>query len=350
MKVSTYAAELVETAKKIATPGKGILAADESTNTIGNRFGKIKLRNTYENRAAYRAMLFTAPNLNRYISGVIQFEETLINKLPSGEGLQTFLARQGIIAGIKVDKGLAVLPNNEPYTTGLDGLDERCATYYQVGVRFAKWRAVIKLTGESPSSLAISVNTDALAKYAAICQRNGLVPIVEPEVLADGDHSIDKCAEISKQVYSETFASLHKHGVMLEGILLKPNMITSGMSCKEKASSEEIALRTVEVLASTVPPIVPGIMFLSGGQSEEEASLNLNKINLVEKYFKPWTLSFSYGRALQNSSLNAWAGNNVQAGQKELIRRAAANALATVGKYADEKTTGESLHVSGYSY
>lgn len=350
MKVSSFAAELVQTAKKIATPGKGILAADESTNTIGSRFTKIKLQNTYENRAAYRSMLFTAPNLNKYISGVIQFEETLTNKLPTGESLQSVLAKQGIITGIKVDKGLGLLPNDEPFTTGLDGLDERCASFYQAGVRFAKWRAVIKLSGKSPSSLSISTNTDGLAKYAAICQRNGLVPIVEPEVLAEGDHSIEKCAEVSKIVYSETFASLHKHGVLLEGILLKPNMITSGMSAITKASSEEIALRTVEVLSSTVPPIVPGIMFLSGGQSEEEASMNLNKINLVERYLKPWTLSFSYGRALQFSCLNAWAGSNVAAGQKELIRRAAANSLATLGKYVDEKTVGESLHISNYSY
>ena len=350
MKVATYAAELIETAKKIATPGKGILAADESINTIGNRFGKIKLHNTYENREANRAMLFTTPNLNRYISGVIQFEETLTNKLPSGESLQDYLARQGIIAGIKVDKGLAVLPTKEPYTTGLDGLDEKCATFYQSGVRFAKWRAVIKLTGASPSSLSISVNTDNLAKYAAICQRNGLVPIIEPEVLADGDHSIHKCFEISKQVYAETFASLHKHGVMLEAILLKANMITAGISCKDKASSEEIALRTVEVLASTVPPIVPGIVFLSGGQSEEEATMNLNKINLVDKYFKPWTLTFSYGRALQQSSLIAWDGKNVLEGQKQFIRRAAANAAASLGKYEEEKNQGESLHVDGYSY
>jgi fructose-bisphosphate aldolase class I len=350
MKVSKFASELFETAKKIATPGKGILAADESTGTIGSRFTRIKLQNTYENREAYRSMLFTAANLNKFISGVIQFEETISNKLPSGESLQSVLARNGIVSGIKLDKGLCLLANDEPFTLGLDGLDERCASFYQAGLRFAKWRAVIKISPTFPSNLAITTNAEGLAKYAMICQRNGLVPIVEPEVLSEGDHDISKCAEVSKLVLSETFVSLQRHGVLLEGILLKPNMITSGMLNKNKASSEEIALKTVEVLSNTVPPVVPGIMFLSGGQSEEESSVNLNNINKVERFFKPWTLSFSYGRALQHSSITAWAGSNVAAGQKELLRRAAANSLASLGKYQDEKKTGESLHISNYSY
>jgi len=350
MKYSQYIPELIETARKIATPGKGILAADESLNTIGGRFSKINLDNSYANREAYRSMLFTAPNLSKFISGVIQFDETLSNKLPSGESLQTVLSRNSIITGIKVDKGLSLLQSDEPITLGLDGLDERCQSYYKQGIRFAKWRAVLKISDKFPSNLAVLSNADSLAKYALICQRNGLVPIVEPEVLAEGNHDIEKCAEISRAVYSEVFNALCKHGVLLEGILLKPNMITSGMNSEKKVKSEVVAEKTVETLARTVPPAVPGIMFLSGGQSEEESSLNLNAINLASKYIKPWTLSFSYGRALQSSSLKAWGGKNIKEGHAALLKRAAANANASLGKYEIESNKGESLHIANYTY
>jgi len=208
----------------------------------------------------------------------------------------------------------------------------------------------LKISDKFPSNLAVLSNADSLAKYALICQRNGLVPIVEPEVLAEGNHDIEKCAEISRAVYSEVFNALCKHGVLLEGILLKPNMITSGMNSEKKVKSEVVAEKTVETLARTVPPAVPGIMFLSGGQSEEESSLNLNAINLASKYIKPWTLSFSYGRALQSSSLKAWGGKNIKEGHAALLKRAAANANASLGKYEIESNKGESLHIANYTY
>ena len=350
MRTSAYIQEIIQTAKLLAAPGKGILAADESINTLGTRFKNIGVENTAENRESYRSMLFTTPGLSKYISGVIQFEETLNNKLPSGESLQTVLKKNNMIAGIKVDKGLIALPTDENITTGLDNLLERCKSYYSQGCRYAKWRAALKISSTFPTYLAISENANALARYAYICQEAGLVPIVEPEVLAEGDHSIDTCAKISTQVYAAVIQSLHLHGVVLEGILLKPNMITSGVSNTNKANATEIAMKTVSVLSRTIPPAVPGIMFLSGGQSEEESSANLNAMNSIPGAKKPWNLSFSFGRALQATPMKVWAGKNTKAGQDALIIRAEANSLATLGKYKPEKSKGESLHVSNYVY
>ena len=349
MRSFKFAQELIETARLLCAPGKGILAADESVTTLASRFKSINLENTPESREAYRTLLFTAPHLSTYISGVIQFEETLSNKLPSGESLQSVLKSNHMIAGIKVDKGMVSLPTHESITIGLDGLSERCQSYYAQGCRFAKWRAALKISSQFPTTLAISENANALARYAYICQESGLVPIVEPEVLVEGDHSIERCEEVSEMVYAAVVKSLHDHGVMLEGILLKPNMITPGVKCKTRASPTEIAMKTVKVLSRTIPPAVPGIVFLSGGLSEEEASANLNAMNNIPGTKTPWKLSFSFGRALQASCIKAWAGKNLEAGQQALIKRAIANSLATLGKYKDEKQ-GESLHVSNYVY
>lgn len=350
MRTNLYKQELVEIANALCAPGKGILAADESISTLSKKFDKINLPNTYENRQAYRSMLFTAPNLNKYISGVIQFEETLTNKLSSGESLQTYLHTNKIITGIKVDKGLSLLHTGETVTTGLDGLGDRCKNYYDQGCRFAKWRAVIKIEPKFPTPLAIKLNSELLARYASICQGSGLVPIVEPEVLVEGDHNIEKCAEISTIVYSAVISALHEHGVLLEAVLLKPNMITSGISSSNKDTHTEIALNTLQVLGRTIPPAVPGIVFLSGGQSEEEATNNLNSINSVPAVKKPWNLSFSFGRALQASCVEAWAGQNITAGQQALMKRASANSLATLGQQKTEKTEGKSLHITNYVY
>lgn len=350
MRIGAFAKELVSTARQLATLGKGILAADESLTTLGSRFSKINVENTYENREAYRSMLFTTPSLSNYISGAIQFDETLKNKTPEGELLQNILKKANIIPGIKVDKGLSVLSNEETLTTGLDGLEDRVKFYYSQGCRFAKWRGVLKISNKMPSSLAIEENANSLAKYAFICQSNGLVPIVEPEILAEGDHDIETCGAVSTLVYSAVMNALHKHSVLFEGILLKPNMITPGIKSHKKASFQEIAEKTLETLYRTIPPAVPGIMFLSGGQSEEDASSNLNAINQINKGKGPWVLSFSYGRALQASCMKAWQGKNIKAGQETLLHRAKMNSLATIAKYQRENNNGESLHVSNYSY
>jgi fructose-bisphosphate aldolase class I len=305
---SPYAEELIATANAIAARGKGILAADESTGTIGSRFSRINVENTYENREAYRRILLTTPGIGQFLSGVILFEETLDNKDKDGVLLLEHLDREGVIPGIKVDKGVVKLMGtaDETATTGLDGLAERCQGYYAKGCRFAKWRAVLKIGPNQPTPQSIEENAHTLARYASICQMNGLVPIVEPEILPDGTHTIEECAEKSKEVFSQVVRALHLQNILLEGCLLKPNMITPGMECPTRAGPEEIAFNTIKTLARTIPASMPGIMFLSGGQSEEEASLNLNAMNAMEDVKKPWTLSFSYGRALQKSVLDAW--------------------------------------------
>ena len=356
-KVNPFTAELIENARKIATPGKGILAADESTGTIGQRFSKIEVENNFENRQAYRTLLFTTPGLGKYISGVIQFEETLDNRAPDGTLIQEYLHREGIIPGIKVDKGTAVLPgtDGETATMGLDGLAERCKGYYEKGCRFAKWRAVLKIGPGLPTERAILENAHGLARYASICQANGLVPIVEPEVLADGPHSIEECAEKSARVFSAVVKALHDYGVLLEGALLKPNMITSGSANPNKASSGDVAWKTIQTLIRTIPAAIPGILFLSGGQSEEEASLELNAINAIPEVKRPWTLSFSFGRALQVSCLAAWRGKveNTEAAQQALLKRAEANSKASLGVYeggVGGEASNENLFVSNYTY
>jgi fructose-bisphosphate aldolase class I len=311
--------ELIENAKKIARAGFGILAADESTGTIGTRFQKINVENTEENRRAYRELLFTAPDLEKYISGIIMFEETLDQKTHDGTNFVELLKSKGILPGIKVDKGLVVITNTneENATTGLDGLAERCKKYYEKGCRFAKWRAVVKIGQGRPSQVSVLETAHTLARYAAICQENGLVPIVEPEILTDGDHSIEVCAEVSERVFKQVMQSLLEHKLLLEGLLLKPNMVTPGATSTDKKTAQDIAWLTVRTLSRTMVPAIPGIMFLSGGQSEEEATLNLNEMNKVDPRIRPWSLSFSYGRALQSSTLKAWEGKaeNVKAAQ-----------------------------------
>jgi fructose-bisphosphate aldolase class I len=352
---SKYAQELRDTANAIASPGKGILAADESTGTIGKRFEKIKLANTEDNRRDYRELLFRAQNWGDYISGVILYEETLTQKAKDGTPMVDLIRSSGVIPGIKVDKGVATLPgtNDESYTMGLDGLAARCADYYAKGARFAKWRAVLKIAADCPSDIAIAENAHGLAMYAAICQQNGLVPIVEPEVLMDGDHSIEVAAAVTQAVWEATIKALHDQFVMFEGILLKPSMVTPGSEWKgTPATSQDIAAATVRVLQRTIPPAIPGIMFLSGGQSEEEASANLDAMNkLCSKTKIPWALSFSYGRALQSSTIKTWEGKpeNLKAGQEAFLKRAKANSLAQLGKYVAEGA-GESLYVKDYKY
>jgi len=351
-----YRKELMETANKIARPGYGILAADESTGTIGKRFESIGLENNSENARRYRELLFTAPELDKYISGVILFDETTKQSTKDGKNFVKLLTERGIVPGIKVDKGVAQIPGaleGETATLGLDDLAKRAKAYYDAGIRFAKWRAVLKIGGGSPTDLAIQENAWGLARYAGICQENGLVPIVEPEILADGDHSIDVALKVFQKVNAAVIKALHDNNIFFEGILLKPNMVTPGTSSSAKVSAHEIARRTVVGLLRTLPAAVPGVMFLSGGQSEEDASLNLNEMNKLE-IRRPWVLSFSYGRALQHSTIRAWAGKdeNLEKAQETLIARAKANSEATLGKYQGSKdaSAGESLHVKDYVY
>ncbi len=327
--------ELQATINDMVISGKGILAADESAPTIAKRFQAINVESTEERRRVYRSTLLTTPGLGKFISGVILFEETLTQRTDDDIALPVAASQQGIVAGIKVDKGTAPLANSpgDKITQGLDGLAERLTQYKKLGARFAKWREVYMISSDNPSDLAIHANAEVLARYAAICQDQGIVPIVEPEVLMDGDHSIERCAEVTEAVQHSVFQALYKHGVQLEYILLKPNMIVSG---KEQgiANPEQVAEHTLRVLRRTVPAAVPSINFLSGGQTDEEATVNLNAIN---KRFTnaPWLLSFSYGRALQQSALHAWKGKpeNKQATQDALYRRSKLNAAAVKGEY-----------------
>lgn len=349
---------LMDTARAIVAPGKGILAADESTGTIAKRFASISLENTEENRRAYRELLFTAGGeLTECLGGVILFEETLNQRAADGTPFPQLLASLGIAVGIKVDKGTVVLPGTpgETTTQGLDGLGERCARYFEQGARFAKWRCVLKIGADCPSGLAIEENAQVLARYAAICQQNGLVPIVEPEILMDGDHDLVRAVEVAETVLSAVYRKLHEHRVLLEGTLLKPAMVCPGQDCPRKYTPQEIALATVQVLRRTVPAAVPGITFLSGGQSEEEATVHLNEINRVALN-RPWALTFSYGRALQHTVLKTWMGREtaVAEAQRALLVRARANSQAATGSYG--KTAGavssasESIYVKDYKY
>ena len=330
--------ELLHTVEKIATAGKGILAADESHKTIAKRFATINVENNDINRRDYREMLFTAPDLAQFISGVILFEETLGQKASTGITLSELLANQGIIPGIKVDKGLVDLPNtnNEKITQGLDDLSDRLVTYKEMGAKFAKWRAVFNISPNTPSYAAIHTNAHALARYAAICQSQGIVPIVEPEVLMDGDHDLARCAEVTEFVLHQVFHELSLQQVFLEGIILKPSMVIAGANNPKPATVEEVAKATVDVLLRTVPAAVPTINFLSGGQSDELATAHLNAMHQLARKL-PWNLSFSYGRALQAPSLNAWAGHsaNVEQAKQALAKRAKLNGLAAVGQYQE---------------
>jgi fructose-bisphosphate aldolase class I len=300
--------ELIATAKKICAPGKGILAADESTGTIGNRFSAINVENNEDNRRAYRELLFTSPQIEENISGVILYEETVDQSAADGRNFVELLRSRGIEAGIKLDKGLVVIggTDGETATQGLDGLGARAATFYAKGCRFAKWRAVLKIGNGLPSMLAIRETAHTLARYGSICQDNGLVPIIEPEILTDGTHDINECARVSELVFRTVMQAMLDQNLIIEGTLLKPNMVTPGAQCPNQSNTQEIAWYTVRTLSRSIVPALPGVVFLSGGQSEEHASLNLNAMNALKDVAKPWKLTFSYGRALQQSVLKAW--------------------------------------------
>jgi fructose-bisphosphate aldolase class I len=358
MATKDYRKELQETANALCRPGLGLLAADESTATIGKKFVTINVENVESNRQRYRELLFTTPGIEKYISGVILFDETARQSTKDGKKFIELLKEKGIISGIKVDKGMIQIPNtkDESATIGLEDLAKRCQEYYNMGIRFAKWRAVLKIGDGCPSDLAIQENTWGLARYAAICQANGLCPIVEPEILSDGPHSIEVSQKVLEKVWYAQVKALAENNVFFEGILLKPSMATAGSTNPEgkNVGAAEIAWRTVLALSRTIPPAIPGIMFLSGGQSEEEASLNLNEMNKITAIKKPWSLSFSYGRALQNTCVKTWAGKdeNLHAAQEALIKRAQAHSEATHGKYAGSKDGAgkESLFVADYKY
>ena len=327
--------ELCATARALVAKNRGILAADESSSTIKKRFDTIKLESTEENRRAYREMLLTAPGAEAYISGVILYEETLRQKTKDGMPFATYLAQHGMLPGIKVDMGakpLAGFPG-ETITEGLDGLRERLAEYYKLGARFAKWRAVIDIGSGIPSLYAIDANAEALARYATLCQEAQIAPIVEPEVLMDGAHTLERCEEVTNLVLDRVFEHLFAARVFLEGMVLKPNMVVPGKKSPQKASPEQVAEATVRTLKRQVPSAVPGIAFLSGGQSPIEATQHLNLMNAAGPL--PWALTFSYGRALQENALNAWGGKSAgySGGQQALFVRAKLNALAAAGAY-----------------
>ena len=333
--------ELNRIATAMVTPGKGILAADESSGTIKKRFDAIGVESTEENRRDYREMLFRAKDaMSQHISGVILYDETIWQNAKDGTPLVKLIEESGAIPGIKVDEGTQGLPMcpGETVTVGLDKLAERLKKYYERGARFAKWRAVIDIGNGTdgrgiPSMTAISVNAHALARYAALCQAAQIVPIVEPEVLMDGDHDIDRCYEVTQRVLNKTFKELRVQRVELEGMVLKPNMAVSGKKCPKQASVEEVAEKTVRLLKACVPAAVPGIAFLSGGQSDEEATAHLDAMNRLG--LLPWRLTFSYGRALQAAPQKAWSGKaeNVAAGQRAFAHRARMNALASRGEW-----------------
>jgi fructose-bisphosphate aldolase, class I len=329
-------AELNKVATAMVTPGKGILAADESTGTIKKRFDAIKVESTEETRRDYREMLFRSTEaMSKYISGVILYDETIWQDAKDGTPLVKLIEASGAIPGIKVDEGTQDLPNcpGELVTVGLDKLAERLKKYYERGARFAKWRAVIDIGSNIPTMTAIRVNAHALARYAALCQAAQIVPIVEPEVLMDGDHDIDRCYEVTGRVLNKVFRELCAQRVALEGMILKPNMVVSGKKNPKPASVEEVAAKTIRLLKACVPAAVPGIAFLSGGQSDEEATAHLNAMHRLGP--QPWPLTFSYGRALQAAPQIAWSGKaeNVAAGQRAFSHRARMNALASKGEW-----------------
>jgi fructose-bisphosphate aldolase class I len=328
-----------ETARAMVAGNKGLLAADESTGTIKKRFDGIGLESSEENRRAYRELLFSTKGLGKHISGAILYDETIRQKARDGTPLVGLLQREGILPGIKVDTGAKPLAGspNETVTEGLDGLAKRVEEYVALGARFAKWRAVIKIGQHVPSQYAVDVNAHALARYAKICQEGGLVPIVEPEVLMDGEHSIQRCFMVTEDTLHAVFHALHRQRVILEATILKPNMVVAGKDSPQKSKVEEVAEETVRCLRRAVPAAVPGIMFLSGGQSELEATRHLNAMNAMFPRL-PWKLSFSYGRALQDGALKKWRGQaaNADAAQSILLHRARMNSVACGGAYTGE--------------
>jgi fructose-bisphosphate aldolase, class I len=331
--------ELKQTIKEMVLIGKGILAADESVSTATKRLESINVKSTEETRRQYRNLILTAEGIENYICGVILFEETLHQKTDAGVLFPEHLANKGVVPGIKVDQGLVDLEgsSNEQYTQGLDGLGNRLEEYKKSGCRFAKWRAVYSISENTPSAALINKNAENLAKYAKICQEHGFVPIVEPEVLIDGTHSIDKCQEVTEKVQAAVFNALKKENVAIDLIFLKPSMVISGKQAEIRAGVEEVAKKTLATLKKTVPKELPSINFLSGGQNPEEATAHLNAMhNLGEEL--PWYVSFSYARALQGPALKVWHGKqeNLQAGQEAFLKRAKLNSLATKGEYKEE--------------
>jgi fructose-bisphosphate aldolase class I len=327
--------ELNATARALVAPGKGILAADESSGTIKKRFDSINVESTEDNRRDYREMLFTTKGAGEFISGVILYDETIRQNAHDGTPMVKLLEDEGIIPGIKVDTGAKALAfaEGETVTEGLDGLRERLAEYRELGARFAKWRATYSVGAGLPSDYCVDVNAHALARYAALCQEAGLVPIVEPEVLMEGDHTIAESFLATERAQLAVFHELARQHVQYEGILLKPNMVLAGYDCKQQVSDEQIAEATIRCFRSTVPAAVPGIVFLSGGQSDEQATARLNAMNKLDAH--PWQLSFSYGRALQAPALKAWGGAaaNVEAGRAAYLHRARMNSLARTGDW-----------------
>jgi fructose-bisphosphate aldolase class I len=330
--------ELESTARALVAKGKGILAADESSGTIKRRLEGVKVESTEENRRAYRELLFTTPGVEEFISGVILYDETIRQSARNGKPFSEVLSSKGILPGIKVDKGPVDLPgfSGEVVTEGLDGLRSRLSEYVKLGAKFAKWRAVIAIGNGLPTQGCISANAHALARYAALCQEAGLVPIVEPEVLIDGNHTIERCADATEATLKTVFAELLNSRVALEGMLLKPNMVLSGKDCPQQAGVHEVAEQTIACFRRVVPVAVPGIAFLSGGQSAEAATEHLNAMNAMGPH--PWEISFSYARALQDPVMKAWRGDaaNVAKAQKIFHHRAKCNGAARLGKYTKE--------------
>lgn len=335
-----YTEELKATAKAMVAEGKGILAADESYGTANKRFQKLGIPTTEEMRRAYREMLFTTAGIGEFFSGVILFDETIRQSTQAGVPFVKVLLDAGIIPGIKLDAGakpLAKAPN-ELVTEGLDGLRDRIADYYKMGARFAKWRAVITIGEGIPSQRCIEANAHALARYAALCQEGGLVPIVEPEVLMDGDHTLERSFEVHQVVLKTVFDELYRYGIDLDQMILKPSMVIPGESSPHQVSVDEVAQATVQCLRDRVPASVPGCAFLSGGQSDEVATAHLNAMNKLFRNQLPWKLTFSYGRALQQAAMEQWGGhdNNVPAAQKALYHRAKCNSAAAIGQYSPD--------------
>jgi len=328
---------LEKTARELVAAGKGILAADESNGTMSNRLEAVGISASPGTRNAYRANLFSTNNYEKYISGVILFDETIRQKMPDGRSIPDALTSLGVYPGIKVDTGAKDLANHEgeKITEGLDGLRGRCEEYFSMGARFAKWRAVIKIGNGKPSAACISTNAHALARYASICQEQGLVPIIEPEVIMAGDHDAQTCYDVTSLILSATFAECKIQGVHMPGALLKPNMIIAGNSCSEKISREEVAQMTVDCLTKNVPHNLPGIVFLSGGQSDEDATSHLNLMNAMD-VVHPWQLSYSFGRALLANALKTWSTGDNEGSQSVFLHRSKMNSLARTGDWSSE--------------
>jgi len=335
-----FADELVATASKIATSGRGILAADEDAEFLGKqRFEPLRIANTRDNRREYRRLLFTTRDFSTRVSGVIIVDETLSEKYEDGTEQVAVLRKDDVAIGVKADTGLKSIPNSEDelYSDGLTDLDERCQQYKQAGVKFVKWHAVYRISARTPSAMAIELNSQILGRFAAIAQSAGLVPLVEPDVMMDGDHTLATCQHWTEKILSSVYKALCDFGVLLEGTLLKTNMVVAGKACTEKTSVNDVALATVTALRRTVPIAVPGIMFLSGGQTEVQSTLHLNAMNRLPGP-RPWLLSFSFARALQDSTMRTWGGNsaNFAAAQDVFAKRCKANSLASQGRYVSE--------------